>query len=169
MEVVLAILLMILVAPFGWVFHHLMGQLAFLLGELLAYSVIYFFQGIVAAAGFLMRGAPAMADAARDHLAAGLRFVLRVVLLAYFLGAELFSRADDGTQDDGTTAPVNPADLRDACAVLGLAPEGLSRAALAQAYKQAMRTAHPDISGDADQAVRINQARDAIQKHFQWN
>lgn len=56
-----------------------------------------------------------------------------------------------------------------ALAVLGLTRDELTPETLKRAYRKAIKAAHPDLTGSTEEAVRINQARDAIRKHFNWN
>jgi hypothetical protein len=57
--------------------------------------------------------------------------------------------------------------LRDYLAVLNLGPfTPITVEAIKRAYRQAMKTAHPDAGGSKEQAQRVNEAYEAVMRHY---
>lgn len=82
-------------------------------------------------------------------------------------------RANANTQDDArqdTQTETAPADAFAAAAALfGLAADGsFTNAAFKAAYRARMKEAHPDLSGDAALATKLNEARDLINARKGW-
>jgi hypothetical protein len=71
----------------------------------------------------------------------------------------------DEQQEDNTSREARR--YAAACALLGLA-EQCDHDALVKAYRQAMRTAHPDRGGSTKQAQALNEARARIARHNGW-
>jgi len=57
-----------------------------------------------------------------------------------------------------------PAEVRRACQILGLAPEQMSPEAVRKAWKESISnpSVHPDLGGEQEVAVMLNNARDLI-------
>lgn len=95
-------------------------------------------------------------------------------LLLWFVMLEMLRAAPPDPDQDfdpepGPTPARPPHDkLAGALATLGLTRANLTPETLKQAYRQAIRAAHPDLTGNAEEAVKINRARDAIRAHFNW-
>jgi hypothetical protein len=82
-------------------------------------------------------------------------------------------RANANTRDDArqdTQTETAPADAFAAAAALfGLATDGsFTNAAFKAAYRARMKKAHPDLSGDAALATKLNEARDLINARKGW-
>jgi hypothetical protein len=80
---------------------------------------------------------------------------------------------DAGAQDDVRTeeqAAPDPVDeFAAACEVLGLAADGAFTQAVFKArYRKLMKESHPDITGDAATATKLNEARDLIKSRKGW-
>lgn len=75
--------------------------------------------------------------------------------------------ADDGADHRDHHHDHAPDLIADAMLLLGLRP-GFSRDELGQAYKQAIRRAHPDAGGSAEDAAAINVARDLLTQANGW-
>jgi hypothetical protein len=75
---------------------------------------------------------------------------------------------DDARQDTQTeTAPTDA--FATAAALFGLAADGsFTNAAFKTAYRARMKEAHPDLSGDAALATKLNEARDLINARKGW-
>lgn len=97
-------------------------------------------------------------------------------LLLWFVMLEMLRAAPpDPDQDFDPDPEPGPTPVRPphdklawALATLGLTRANLTPETLKQAYRQAIRAAHPDLTGNAEEAVKINSARDAIRAHFNW-
>ena len=113
----------------------------------------------------------------------GLAWVaIRIARGAYLVCVFLFYLADEwlrGSREEESAAEEEQEEeelseedaqaqaYEDALALLGLTP-GFSRTALHAAWKQAIRTAHPDAGGSVEQAQAINAARDLIAARMGW-
>lgn len=97
----------------------------------------------------------------------------RMLLMVYFILREFIRpiETEPDEQDDGPEppAPHEPRALETACRILGLTEGAFTRDDLKRAYRQAIRAAHPDLSGNTEDAARINRARDDINTHYGWN
>lgn len=107
---------------------------------------------------------------ANKHLRMPKPQIGRLALLIGYVFLELFRRSEPEPDfDDDPSPQPGPQDkIAWALATLGLTRDDLTPETLKRAYRQAMRAAHPDITGSEEEAVRINRARDAIRKHFGW-
>jgi hypothetical protein len=113
---------------------------------------------------------------ANKHLKMPKPQIGRLALLIGYVLLELFRRSEpepdfepDSGEDPSPELEPRPQDkIAWALATLGLTRDDLTPETLTRAYRQAMRAAHPDITGSEEDAVRINRARDAIRKHFGW-
>ena len=89
----------------------------------------------------------------------------RIGKFGYFLVCELINDAQrvDEAEEQDSNAYVSSSDLsyEEACFVLGLEPNA-TNSEIDRAYKSAIKLAHPDLGGSADQAALINQARVVI-------
>jgi hypothetical protein len=66
---------------------------------------------------------------------------------------------------DGRINPARvPPEVRRACKILGLAPEDISLAAVRKAWKENISdpSVHPDLGGEQEVAIMLNNARDSI-------
>lgn len=97
----------------------------------------------------------------------------RIGLFLGFVLLEAFRRStpEPEPEFDSEPPPGHPPHdkLAWALSTLGLTRVDLTPETLKQAYRRAIRTAHPDLNGSAEEAMRINRARDAIRAHFGWN
>jgi hypothetical protein len=79
-------------------------------------------------------------------------------------------REQQSTHDSGRTPyQTRPpgTTLRDYLAVLNLGPfTPITVEAIKRAYRQAMKTAHPDTGGSKEQAQRVNEAYEAVMRHY---
>lgn len=104
-------------------------------------------------------------------LGSRLHGAMRPMLLIYFLLLELV-RSEEAPSDDQDEGEPHPRDdrgsLNAACRLLGLTEGAFTRDDLKRAYRQAIRAAHPDLTGNTEDAVRINRARDDINNHYGW-
>lgn len=94
---------------------------------------------------------------------------------AFFLAAEWWRGAPepdhsgaawDEAEQSASSPPEREA-YEEALALLGLTP-GVTRDALHRAWKQAIRSVHPDRGGAAGDAQAINAARDLIAARHGW-
>lgn len=97
----------------------------------------------------------------------------RASLLLWFVVLEMVQPQAEPEQEfepePGPTPGRPPSDkLAWALTTLGLTRANLTPETLKQAYRQAIRAAHPDLTGNVEDAVKINRARDAIRAHFGW-
>jgi hypothetical protein len=75
---------------------------------------------------------------------------------------------NDAGQDEKTeTAPADA--FSAACALFGLSADGsFTNAAFKAAYRKRIKEVHPDLSGDAALAAKLNEARDLINARKGW-
>lgn len=75
---------------------------------------------------------------------------------------------NDAPQDEQTKSA--PADaFAAACALFGLSADGsFTNAAFKAAYRKRIKEVHPDLSGDAALAAKLNEARDLINARKGW-
>jgi len=72
-----------------------------------------------------------------------------------------------GSQQAGYQQRRPGTSLSDHLAVLNIGPfTPISLESLKQAYRQAMKTAHPDTGGSKERAQRVNEAYEAIMRHY---
>lgn len=77
------------------------------------------------------------------------------------------TRNDAGQDTQTKTAPADA--FAAAAALFGLAADGsFTNAAFKAAYRARMKEAHPDLSGDAALAIKLNEARDLINARKGW-
>lgn len=101
----------------------------------------------------------------------------RAGLLLWFVMLEAFKTPPPETDQDYDPEPEpgprparpRPDKLAGALTTLGLTRDNLTPQTLKQAYRQAIRAAHPDLTGNTEDAIKINRARDVIRAHFNWN
>ncbi|MFC2966861.1 hypothetical protein [Acidimangrovimonas pyrenivorans] len=150
--------------------------------------IFYLLAGIVLALGFLLS---LLRTLLRYAWRGNRRFMPslgRLALLLGFVILEAFRRTPpepefedpepdfdaeydpDPEPEPGPRPTPKPVDkIGWALAVLGLTRDELTPEALKRAYRTAIKAAHPDLTGSTEEAVRINQARDAIRQHFNWS
>lgn len=79
------------------------------------------------------------------------------------------SRSDQNVRSDESALRV-PANLRKACQILGLSMEtGITAAAVNRAWKKQMlaKSAHPDLGGNTEEAVLLNDAKEQLMSFLQ--
>lgn len=76
--------------------------------------------------------------------------------------------ADSNNHADSTgQTHSKPNTISDYLAILNIGPfTPISLELIKRAYKQAMKTAHPDIGGSKEHAQRVNEAYEAVLKHY---
>lgn len=87
-------------------------------------------------------------------------------LSAFEAEPEWQRRGREEAKEDAAIARLNG--WEPACKLLGLPPEGFTKAQLSRAYRNAMRKAHPDLGGSPSRAKAINIARDLIRTLQGW-
>ncbi len=100
----------------------------------------------------------------------GIRFAS--LLLYYLIDEKLRGTPDEEWDDTPEEEPEDPADTtasetpyEAALRILGL-PPGFTKTGLRRFYLKAIKCAHPDAGGSAEQAQAINAARDLV---MDWN
>lgn len=150
----------------------LFAEMVFGLAVLIWYAIRFAFICLWEAMKYAVLGVAWLAP----HILSGLRWIgLRVwrgaavafrfsVLIVQELRADASPEAQT-EHENPAAAPPDPYEL--AIRLLGLAP-GFTQASLRQAYKRAIRTAHPDSGGSSQAAQAVNGAYALILRAHGW-